>query len=552
MKEYLKSLLPKLQEFSSTLDTKTFFVNQPWVQVDDNKNKAKYIFNADSTLIVSHNGIASVGSWKYLSGPRNLLVSVGNESLLLNLDFFDRGLMILKKDGFVDDPWVFVNENIVPDLDAERYLIAVFKKKFNVHSERMEDGTTFYYQKTDDYGFRAGTRVDIMGGTVSEGIYNKPGGNEFYYVNNGIIQTIFISENYHTNKGVITVVKRRHTSAIATGNKVLKNGNTAEDGLYELNSHDSAKAIEIQDGRINKIIWKKDYSGLRILIGSLVLILGVLFIIFIQRPESKVDNIQNESKLSDLVTKPIEEPVETVLSASDFDVTQKLKNYFNVVNSNEYYRLESFFSDTLDYYYSRKKILKRAVVDEIKRYTSNVISSGETLFFEDSVAVERINSAYVAKFNLIDLSVLRRNGLPYIYKSATTFVLNSQLKIMSVTGKVVSKKLNGIALLNIKYSENGDLLTLLDRDFFNSVFHKLEFNGYDIEYKRGLKESLFEFVPSSVAVVANSSSSVIYLPELCDKIITGEYSNVFVNNVYSTGNDVYRIEIRCNDISAAN
>jgi hypothetical protein len=67
MKQYLNNLLPRIKQFSESLDKKESFIDTPWVIVDEDLNQQKYIFKRNGELIMSLNGQVSIGKWEYLS-----------------------------------------------------------------------------------------------------------------------------------------------------------------------------------------------------------------------------------------------------------------------------------------------------------------------------------------------------------------------------------------------------------------------------------------------------------------------------------------------------
>lgn len=125
MTTYLSNLLPRVRQFSQSLDKKELLVDQPWVRIDEQGNKEQYIFERDGKLILSLNGQVQYGNWKYLPAAKSLLIDRQGGSLLLNQDFFNEGICVLKLDGFKDQPWLLINQRVVPDMDVQRYLLSL-------------------------------------------------------------------------------------------------------------------------------------------------------------------------------------------------------------------------------------------------------------------------------------------------------------------------------------------------------------------------------------------------------------------------------------------
>lgn len=119
---YIKNLLPRLRQYSQTLDKIELLVEHPWVLIDDENNQQKYIFRRNGDLLMSINGKGIKGKWEYLTVAKSLWIDRGQDNIMLNHDFVDPAVMVLKMDGNKDMPFVLANENLIPDMDVIRYL----------------------------------------------------------------------------------------------------------------------------------------------------------------------------------------------------------------------------------------------------------------------------------------------------------------------------------------------------------------------------------------------------------------------------------------------
>jgi len=122
MLPFVKSLLPRLKQYSKNLDQTSIFIDKPWIMIDENKDQHHYVFHKDGRLIMSLNGSVQIGKWEFLAGSNSLLIDRIKDSMLLNQEFIEDGLMFLKKDGLKDHFFILINKNVIPDLDYERYL----------------------------------------------------------------------------------------------------------------------------------------------------------------------------------------------------------------------------------------------------------------------------------------------------------------------------------------------------------------------------------------------------------------------------------------------
>jgi hypothetical protein len=99
MQQYLKNFIPRLNQFSRTLDQIESFVDKPWIFIDEKNNKHTYIFQRDKSLIMSLNGIVEMGSWNYIPAAESLLIDRGTDKILLKHGFLDKAVMVLRTDN---------------------------------------------------------------------------------------------------------------------------------------------------------------------------------------------------------------------------------------------------------------------------------------------------------------------------------------------------------------------------------------------------------------------------------------------------------------------
>lgn len=122
MKEYLTNILPRIKEYSKTLNKKESFVDYPWVYIDENGHKQTYIFKRNGELLISDDGSVSVGNWELLPRASAILIDRGKDKLLLKQEFIDEAVMALKIDSQVDVPFILINTSIIQDGNVEAYI----------------------------------------------------------------------------------------------------------------------------------------------------------------------------------------------------------------------------------------------------------------------------------------------------------------------------------------------------------------------------------------------------------------------------------------------
>ena len=87
MIDYIKSLLPRLQQYSKSLNDTAIFAEVPWIFIDDEGVPVTYIFRRNFDLLVSKRGEVTTGRWEYLSVMQSLLIEHANRKQMYNLPY---------------------------------------------------------------------------------------------------------------------------------------------------------------------------------------------------------------------------------------------------------------------------------------------------------------------------------------------------------------------------------------------------------------------------------------------------------------------------------
>ncbi len=246
MKDYLQNLLPHVREYSQSLDKQELFVDKPWVILDENNNQQKYIFRRNGELIMSLNGQVSTGRWEYISAAKSLLINRIKDKILLNQDFFDPAVMILKMDGNKEKPFLMANEQLIPDLNIENHLRRVFFEKNNIRLLQLSNGASL--ELHDNLRETFGT-VTINAQPVADGVIQGVNGLKKYVVRDSRIVKVLTKQKYKTNNGVIEI-ENEELLLEEIGNSVFKDNQPAPDGKYRISA---LKKIYVQKGKIVKI-----------------------------------------------------------------------------------------------------------------------------------------------------------------------------------------------------------------------------------------------------------------------------------------------------------
>lgn len=251
MNQYIQNLIPRLRQFSENLDRNEIYVDAPWVLIDEEFNKHKYIFKRNGELVMSLNGQATIGRWEYLPAARSLLIERRkDDAILLNQNFIDPAVMILKKDGAMENYFILANEILMPDLNVDEYLKRLYIKKNNITIRDLKNGIQLEIKGYGDLpNYDKGSKVSICGEAVADGTYQLLNTDKKYIIRNSRIEKILVNQEYETDKGKITIEQQEYHS-YCIGDSVFLNNNIAPDGKYKFSFF---QYIKVKNGIINDL-----------------------------------------------------------------------------------------------------------------------------------------------------------------------------------------------------------------------------------------------------------------------------------------------------------
>jgi len=239
MYQYIKDLLPRLQQLNKSIDHTASIIDKSWIYIDDDEKKHTYIFQKNGALIMSLNGSVTTGTWKFLPHAGSLLIDRGADKILLKHVFLDKAIIILRKDNNYDIPWILIDENVIPDLNVEKYLRAHIIKQLTL-KEFRSNGSTYYYSDPDNIGVsRESVFYDenLNFATISITVKDK----KIYKVENGVVNSSFLKLTFRTDKGNVTVISKDDYPSV--GDRVLINGEKVADDSYTIRNHFFIRAL---------------------------------------------------------------------------------------------------------------------------------------------------------------------------------------------------------------------------------------------------------------------------------------------------------------------
>ena len=141
MDKLIEFPLSTIKNFTKSLRKKNLLVEKPWALVDDDGKIQKLIFKSDKGLILSKNGKVTEGSWDYFPEAKSLLIDRVTDKLLLNEEFIDDNVLILKKDGTDNEYFALANENVIPDYNIPKYLNTLKCEREDIKERNLLDGS---------------------------------------------------------------------------------------------------------------------------------------------------------------------------------------------------------------------------------------------------------------------------------------------------------------------------------------------------------------------------------------------------------------------------
>ena len=329
MYEYIKNILPKIQQFSKDLDTKELIKDKQWVLIDDNGDRATYIFQANGRLIVSLSGDAKIGTWEYVSPAKSLLLTVGDRKTFLSFSFFNNALFILKKDNDSEIPWILVNKNVIPDLNIEKYLNSLIAKAKEENLEvELENGMTLQIQKvTNPQSVYFDYKVTCNGMSVDDGVYKIKDMPKLVRIQNSKIVKYLHQRKYQTDHGELIVQQNEHDNPVY-GDRASLTGNPKPSGTFIIFTNNSnLKKIIINDGIIS--IVKFNYDWIKKTVAFWVLF-GVILIVLAFSGVFNNTNITDSPALVSTTDNSNSDNTDSQRMSSD--TTRKSVNYADSIN----------------------------------------------------------------------------------------------------------------------------------------------------------------------------------------------------------------------------
>lgn len=260
MKQYLKSIVNDLKQFSNTLDKKSLLLNKPWALIDSDLGIQRIIFKSDKELVLSRDGNATKGKWEYLSEARSLLIDRGIDIILCKEEYVDESVLVLRKDGTKDGYIILANENNLPSLDAYKYLTKLSFERIGTMYIELNDKRFISAKRNQNEQIGTGSEVKLNGQTINDGEYEDKGGMKTYVISNGKISKIINYTSLEGENGEKFLTDTIADTGLRIGDKIFHKDKTiVHEGTITLTREKIMMQIKISDGKICMIQYIKEY-----------------------------------------------------------------------------------------------------------------------------------------------------------------------------------------------------------------------------------------------------------------------------------------------------
>ena len=252
MKIYLKSIVKQLKSHSASLEKTSILIDKPWALIDDEFEVQKMIFKKNKELILSKNGQVQVGKWDYFPEAKSILIDRNTDKILCNEAFIDSGVMILKLDGTNNRFFILANENIIPDLDAKKYLKNLRYQKLCIKELNLADGTILEIQRRPEqfYEIEIGNLVSVDSEPFEDGKYQLNQENKFIEIQHGSVYKILTEKTYKNPEAQEIIIQQQVSGAILNGDYVFMYGKPILNAVINFSRK---KKLIVRDGMVVRL-----------------------------------------------------------------------------------------------------------------------------------------------------------------------------------------------------------------------------------------------------------------------------------------------------------
>ena len=263
MKDILKYYAKSLSNATLSLKKMAILLEKPWTLIDDDGEVQKLIFKKDKGLILSKNGQVTIGAWDYFPEAKALLIDRVVNKLLLQEQFIDENVLILKIDGTENAFFALANENTLPYLQIPQYLNLKKCKSFNIKQINLFPGNTLqiYQGLNGTYLFNYVEAVDDRYNTfnLADGKYLTGDKSQTFYIQNNKVIAVTDNIVWELGNGKTMEIEGgiAYHSERNIGKKVTINGQTITNDRLKNTQN---MIYDIKDGEIANVFVQEIYE----------------------------------------------------------------------------------------------------------------------------------------------------------------------------------------------------------------------------------------------------------------------------------------------------
>ena len=225
MNIYLKSIVKDLRNHTASIEKGNLLIDKPWASIDEEQEMLKLIFKKNKELILSKNGQVQIGKWDYFPEAKSLLIDRNTDKILCNEAFIDKGVMVLRLDGTDNRFFILANENIIPDLDANRYLKELRHQTLKIVESKLADGRILEIHRNEQYErAEVGNHVTVDAEILEDGKYQLAKVEKYIEVRDGMIYKILTETTYINPDNVEIKIQQADNYKVKSGDEVFMSG----------------------------------------------------------------------------------------------------------------------------------------------------------------------------------------------------------------------------------------------------------------------------------------------------------------------------------------
>jgi hypothetical protein len=472
---------------------------------------------------MSINGNAQVGKWDYIHAAKRLLIDMGPTKILLNHAFVEKGVMILRLDGTTDYPWIFANENEIPDLDVSRYLKELLITKLSLRAF-TQGGKSYYF--SDPHGLGITNNAVIYDETFQKTSDNFTvlSGEKNYDIQNGVIKRQYYTKFIQTDKGPLVIQSAVYS--LSVGDLVFFNNLLATGGSYKVLKNKDYKSITVRNGKIEAvkkklplIVWFLIGFGIGATITWAVSIL-INYWVEKNEPSPFIGITPTSTDSATRINLP--QPL-----SNDHLYKQKIVDLLININNRDFNNMSSYFSEIVLEYNNERNVSGIDVAGIIQSHWADELVSGNIYFDQNDFLVRVVGSNYLVETQQREHSS-DKSKVPMVYVTNVLYLLNSDQKIIGVKSEVMQKQYDFLLLFGSTTVSDVDAFVantkLSDFDRMFGFFADPAKTG---EYKKALKEAMsikFGALTSVYNFNAKPIEAPMTLEMFCERLIDGTYT----------------------------